>query len=387
MNTPYNRMAAAALLCVTLTLTARAKEFLVYFGTYTNGLSQGIYVSRLDSETGMLSDPVLAAETPSPCWVTISPDEKYLYAANSLKAFDGQDGGAVSAFAIDARTGQLTLLNEKSSGGVGPCYVSTDATGKVLLVAHYGGGCVKSFLIDTNGAIGADGTFSQHVGQGVNPDRQAGPHAHFITTDPNNHFALVCDLGLDKVVVYALDTKTGTLDLKSGCTPPTVPPGSGSRHLVFSRDSKFVHVINEMACTITTLKWNKKDGTLAPIETVSALPASVPWQTNFTAAEILVHPSGKYVYATVRGTGADLVSVYAADSKTGELTWLQSIGSGGEIPRGLGIDPTGHWLITGNQKSNNAMEYAIDVKTGLLTPTGRELKMGSPIAVQFVRAE
>lgn len=377
----------ATVLCLTLTAEAYAKEFLVYFGTYTNGLSQGIYVSRLDSKTGTLSDPVLAAETPSPCWVSISPDEKYLYAANSVNSFDGVKNGEVSAFSIDAKSGQLTLINAKPSGGVGPCYVSTDASGRVLMAANYQGGNVKSFLIDANGGIGADGTFSQHTGQGVNKNRQESPHAHYIAMDPNNKFALVCDLGLDKVVVYALDTKSGALNLKSGLTPTTVPPGSGSRHLVFSRDGKYVHVINEMACTITTLKWNKKDGSLDPVETVSVLPSNLPRKDNFTGAEILVHPSGKYVYATVRGAGSDLVSVFAADSKTGKLTWLQSIGSGGEVPRGLGIDPTGHWLITGHQKSHNAVEYAIDVKTGMLTPTGRELKLGAPVCVQFVKAE
>jgi 6-phosphogluconolactonase len=257
----------------------------------------------------------------------------------------------------------------------------------MLMIANYNGGNVKSYLLDTNGGIGADGSFIQHTGQGVNTNRQTGPHAHFIATDPKNHFALACDLGIDKVVVYALNTQDGTLELKSGFSPTTVPPGSGTRHLAFSKDGKFVHVINEMGCTVTTLKWGAKDGSLEPVETVSALPESVPWKDNFTAAEIQVHPSGKFVYATVRGTGSDLVSVFKADTKTGKLSWIQSIGAGGQIPRGLGIDPTGHWLITGNQKGNNAMEYAIDVKTGKLTPTGRELKMGSPVDVTFVTAE
>jgi 6-phosphogluconolactonase len=174
------------------------------------------------------------------------------------------------------------------------------------------------------------------------------------------------------------------MELKSDFSTPTVPPGSGARHLVFSRDGRFVHVINEMACTVTTLAWNAKDGTLAPVETVSTLPASIPLQNSFTAAEILVHPSGKYVYATVRD--ANIVSVFKADPKTGKLTWLQSIDSGGRVPRGLGIDPTGHWLITGNQKSDNAVEFAINIKTGLLDSTGRELKLGAPVDVKFIRA-
>jgi 6-phosphogluconolactonase len=381
----FKWMATASVLI--LAATAGAKDYLVYFGTYTGAQSQGIYVSRLDAKTGTLTDPVLAVATPNPTWVTISPDEKFLYAANGVRSFDGKDGGAVSAFAIDAKTGLLTLVNEKSSGGTGPCYVSVDGSDKMLMIANYNGGNVKSYRLDANGGIGADGTFIQHTGQGVNTNRQTGPHAHFIATDPKNHFALACDLGIDKVVVYALNTQDGTLELKSGFTTTTVPAGSGARHLAFSKDGKFVHVINEMGCTVTTLKWGAKDGSLEPVETVSALPESVPWKDNFTAAEIQVHPSGKFVYATVRGTGSDLVSVFKADTKTGKLSWIQSIGAGGQIPRGLGIDPTGHWLITGNQKGNNAMEYAIDVKTGKLTPTGRELKMGSPVDVTFVTAE
>jgi len=193
---------------------------------------------------------------------------------------------------------------------------------------------------------------------------------------------LACDLGLDKVVVYALNTKNGALEPKSDFSTPTVPPGSGSRHLAFSRDGRFVHVVNEMGCTVTTLAWDSDNGTLTPIETVSALPSGLPLQSRYTAAEILVHPSGKFVYVTLRGP--DSVSVFKASKRTGKLTLIQNITSGGQVPRGLGIDPTGRWLITGNQKSNNAVEYAIDAKTGELSPTGRELKIGSPVDVKFL---
>lgn len=384
--TPRKRQRHAKLLLGTLSLalaaTAGAKNFLVYFGTYTNALSQGIYVSRLDAATGNLSDPELAAETPNPCWVTISPDKKFLYATASINSFKGENTGAVSAFAIDSQTGRLTLVDEKSSGGVDPCHASVDASGKVLFVANYGDGTVKSFLLAPNGTIGADGTFSQHIGHGPNADRQAGPHAHFIATDPSNRFALACDLGLDKVVVYALNPNSGALELKSDFSRPTVPPGSGSRHLAFSRDGRFVHVVNEMGCTVTTLAWDSETGTLTPIETVSALPSDLPLQKRYTAAEIVVHPSGKYVYVSLRGP--DSVSVFKASAHTGKLTLVQNIPSGGKVPRGLGIDPTGHWLITGNQKSDNAVEYAIDTKTGKLSPTGRELKIGSPVDVKFL---
>ena len=368
-----------ALALFTLVATASAENFLVYFGTYTNALSRGIYVSRLDAETGKLSAPELAAITPNPCFLTISPDQKYIYAANSVKTYNDENTGAVSAFEINKISGRLEWLNIVSSGGVGPCYVSVDATGKILLVANYGSGSVKSIPLNP-GSMADGGNFFQFHGSGVNAGRQSSPHAHFITVDPSNHFALACDLGTDKVMIYKL-----TDGILTPNNPPfaSVPPGSGARHLAFSRDGKFVHVINEMGCTITTFAWDSEKGKLDLVETISALPPDVAVQNSFTAAEILVSPSGKFVYATIRGH--DSVSVFAADAQSGKLTFVQNISAGGKVPRGLGIDPTGRWLITANQKSDNAVEFAIDAKTGKLSPTGQELEIGSPVDVKFVR--
>jgi 6-phosphogluconolactonase len=366
----------AVIAAVFFAAAAPAKEFFVFFGTYTDTSSKGIYVSRLDADTGKLSAPELAAETPSPCFLAVSPDEKFLYAAN-----EGSD--VVSAFALDNKSGRLKFLNQKSSGGAGPCHLSADATGKILLAANYNGGSVKSFRLNRDGSLGADGAFIQHFGSSVNTDRQSAPHAHFICADPSNRFALACDLGTDKVVVYALDADTG--ELKPNEPPAAaVPPGSGARHLAFSRDGRFVHVVNEMACTVTTFAWDSEKGKLDLRETISALPPGVVVRRDFTAAEILVHPSGNFVYATVRGH--DSVSVFAADQKTGRLTFLQNVSAGGQVPRGLGIDPTGRWLIVANQKSDAAVEFAIDAPTGKISATGQTLKIGSPVDVKFVKS-
>lgn len=366
--------------------TAPAENFLVYFGTYTNALSRGIYVSRLDAETGKLSAPELAAATPSPSFVNLSPDGKSLYAANEVNGFSDysiENGGAVSAFAIDKTSGQLTFLNQKCSGGTDPCHVSVDATGKVLFVANYSSGSMKAFLLDTNGGLGEGGTFVQDTGHGVNPVRQAGPHAHFICADPSNRFALACNLGTDTVTVYPFTTNDATL-VASKFERFHVPDGSGPRHLAFSRDGKFVHVINEMGCTVTTFAWDSEKGKLDLIETVSALPPGVAVQNSFTAAEILVHPAGKYVYATVRGH--DSVSVFSADERSGRLTLVQNVSAGGKVPRGLGIDPTGRWLIVANQMSDSAVEFMIESATGKLSPAKQALKIGSPVDVKFVKA-
>jgi 6-phosphogluconolactonase len=366
-----------------LTPTLPAKEFFVYFGTYTEGSSKGIYVSRLDATTGKLSAPELAVATPDPAFLALQPGKKnpeYLYAANELR---GQKNGLASAFAIDKTSGQLTLLNQKDSAGLSPCHVSVDATGKTLLVANYSSGSVKSFPLKADGSLDDGGTFVQHQGHSINPDRQTGPHAHFFTIDPANRFALACDLGLDKILIYRLNPdSTFTPN-----DPPfvTVPPGSGARHLVFSHDNKFVYVVNEMGCTISLFGWDAKHGALNLRETVSALPPGVAVQPAFTAAEIVVHPSGKFIYATVRGH--DSISVFAADKKTGRLTFLQNISADGKIPRGLGIDPTGRWLIVANQRSDNAVEFAIDAATGKLTPAQTELSIGSPVDLKFVASK
>jgi 6-phosphogluconolactonase len=369
------------LVAMALAVVAPAKEFLVYFGTYANALSRGIYVSRLDADTGKLSAPELAAATPSPDFLAVSPDEKFLYAANSVRAFNGENGGAVSAFAIDKTSGQLTFLDEKSSGGVDPCHVSVDASGKILFAANYGSGSVKSFRLNDDGSIGADGSLIQHHGSSVNASRQASAHAHFITADPGNHFALACDLGQDKVMIYKINPADATLatnEIPFG----SVPPGSGSRHLAFSPNGKFAYVVNEMGCTVTAFSWDAKRGELKTLEIVSALPPGEMVKGSYTAAEILVHPSGKFVYATLRGH--DSVSVFAVSKRSGRLKFVQNLSSGGQVPRGLGIDPTGRWLITGNQKTDNAAAFAIDTKTGKLTPTGQSLTIGAPVDVKFV---
>jgi 6-phosphogluconolactonase len=365
------------LLPLTFALAAPARQFFVYFGTYTNALSQGIYVSRLESGTGRLSAPELAAETPNPSFLAIAPTGKFLYAANEVSSFGDEKAGMVSALAIDQKTGRQALINQESSGGAGPCHLSTDATGAALLVANYDAGSVKSFRLRDDGGVGAEGSLIHHHGASVNASRQTGPHAHCIIPDPANRFALACDLGTDQVGVYRLDPAAGTL---ADVSVATLPPGSGPRHLAFSDDGKFVHVLNEMGCTLSTFGWDSRAGKMAPVETVSALPPDVAVQPGFTAAEIIV--SGKFVYVTIRGH--DSVGVFSTDARTGRLQYLQNLPTGGKVPRGLGVDPTGHWLLVGNQNSHTVTEFAINQRTGLLAPTGQALNIGSPVDVKFV---
>jgi 6-phosphogluconolactonase len=335
----------------------------------------------LDQRTGKLSAPELAAAIPSPNFLAPSPDGRFLYAATRVDEFSGVKGGAISAFAVDATTGKLTLLNQKSSGGDGPCHVSVDALGKFLFVANYNGGNIKSFLLKPDGGIGEGGTFIQHTGHSVNPDRQSAAHAHWIAADRSDRFVLACDLGMDKVMIYKLNPTNATL-LANDPPSASVTPGAGARHLAFSRDGRFAYVINEFACTVTTFAWDATNGTLTAHETNPILPPAVTVQTNFTAAGILVSPDGRFVYATVRWH--DSISVFAADARSGRLKFVENVPSHGKIPRALGIDPTGRWLIVVNQKANNAVVFSINAETGKLTPTGQELRIGEPVDVKFV---
>lgn len=363
----------------------------VFFGTSTSGASKGIYVSRMD-DSGKLSAPVLAAETANPTFLAIKPGSNpLLFAANEINDFGGKKSGAVSAFAIDAAAGKLTLLNQQPSGGEGPCHVSVDATGREVLVANYGGGSVESLPVKADGSLGEPVDFVQHRGSGVNPQRQAGPHAHCIIVSPDNRYAYACDLGVDRIFRYRLGPEKATLTpvLTVNSQPFTkVEPGAGPRHLIFTSFSpynpkaRFAYLLNEMGCTIDAFTYSPSIGILEKIQTVPALPADKPVQATYTAAEIVVHPSGKFLYASVRGP--DLISAFQIDETTGKLTFIESIPSGGKTPRNFNIDPSGHFLLAANQNSDSVVVFSIDPNTGRLTPTGESHAIGKPMCVVFV---
>lgn len=380
MKLPVYLKISCCFFLMTLAASLPARDFWVYLGTYTEGTSKGIYVSRLDADNGRLSPPKLAVLTPDPTYLALAPDQKCLYSVNEMS---GEQPGMVSAFSINRMSGQLELLGQTASGGQGPCHVSMDASGRTLLVANYGSGRIKSLPILSDGRLGDGGTSIEYQGHGINPDRQTSPHAHFIGVDPSNRFVLGCDLGTDKVMVYRLNAADATM--VANVRPfGSVPPGSGPRHLVFSRDQKSVYVVNEMACSVTYFSWDSQTGGLSARQTISALPDGVAVQPDYTAAEILLHPTGQFVYASVRGH--DSISVFRVDARSGNLTLMQNIPSGGKAPRGLGIDPTGHWLLAGNQKTDKVVEFAIDPPSGKLQPTKTQLELGSPVDFKFVEA-
>jgi 6-phosphogluconolactonase len=355
---------------------APATKDFVFIGTYTENGSRGIYVCEFDPVTARLTSPVLAAETLQPSFLAVTPDRKFLYAVNELDHFNGQPTGAVSAFSIDSATGKLTLLNQVSSRDPGPAHIVLDRAGHFVLVANYDGGSVAVFRLLPGGTIGDSTALVRHKGSSVNHERQEGPHAHAIAMSPDNRFAIVADLGIDQLLVYPFDASAGSLG-----QPRIVKTdsGVGPRHLTFSTGGKFVYAINELSSTVTVYSYHPRDGAMAPLQTVSSLPTTFTG-TN-TAAEVALHPSGKFLYASNRGN--DSIAVFAVDPRVGTLTLIEHVKTGGKTPRSFAIDPSGEWLLAANQDSNTVVVFRINRESGRLTPTGQSVAVNSPSIVDF----
>lgn len=356
-----------------------ADRLTVYVGTYTAGTkSLGIYRMDLDLGTGALGTPRLAGKTVNPSFLALHPGGKFLYAVGEISGFGKRPAGAVSAFAIDDK-GDLTLLNQQSSEGAGPCHVTVDKAGKYAFCANYGGGSAAALPIGDDGRLGKATGVVQHKGSSVNKSRQKEPHAHSINLDAANRFAFVADLGLDKVLVYRFDAAKGTLTPND---PPhaAVKPGAGPRHFAFHPSGKYAYVINELNSTITVFTYDAGKGTLRPIQTVSTLPSGYKGSTS--TAEVVVHPSGKFLYGSNRGQ--DSIAVYVIDGKTGQLTLTGHQGKGIKVPRNFAVDPSGKFCLVANQAGNSVVVFRIDSRTGALEPTGHMARIDAPVCVRFL---
>jgi 6-phosphogluconolactonase len=365
---------------------AQSKSYIMYVGTYTEdgSKSKGIYAFRYDANSEQIAPVGLSVETTNPSWLTLSPNGRFLYAVNELQKYQGPNSGGVSAFAVDrgqdgSPTGKLTFLNEVASRGADPCYVTVDHSGKYALVANYTGGSLAVFPIKADGKLGAASDFIQHHGHGPNPERQEAPHVHSVVLAPNNRFAYVNDLGLDEVLVYKFDSATGTLTPND---PPfaKVDPGAGPRHFALSPSGKFAYVVDEMGRTVTVFSNDAAAGKLGKLQTISTVPQDFTDRND--DAEVAVHPSGRFLYASNRGH--DSVAVFTIDPAKGTLTLAQFVSTEGKEPRGMAIDPTGKLLFAANQKSDNITVFRIDQKTGKLTPTGQMLEVPTPVSVTFL---
>lgn len=349
-------------------------QYLLYVGVY----GKGIYAYRYHPADASLEPLGIAGEFPNPSYLTADRDGRYLYAVSEV---EGNHPGSVGAFKIDRSSGKLTLLNQESSEGAAPCHLAVDGTTKVLAAANYGTGTVPVFPIENDGSLGKRIELLSAQGSGADPNRQKGPHAHQTVISPDNHFLYVPDLGLDQVRIYKLDAASRKV---TPADPPFAKeqPGMGPRHIAFSHDGKHAYVIGELKSAVTAYNVDTKTGALTAFQ---SLPATADGHEADGAAEILLHPNGKFLYASVRFSG--VLAVYAVDAGSGQLRPVQNTGAGGTFPRGVEFDPTGKYLFVGDQKSDSFTIFSVDGANGQLTPTGKKFEVPAPVAFLFVPAK
>jgi len=355
--------------------TLSAGDDLVFFGTYSRkGDSKGIYVSKFNPSDGTLSAAEVAAEAADPSFLEIAPSGKELYSVERSEDFDG--AGAVAAYKI-ADSGILTLLNREASGGEGPCHVSLSPDGESVAVANYGSGSVASYRVGVDKVVSEAVSTIQHEGSSVDERRQGGPHAHSINFSHDGKFAYAADLGADKIFVYSVNPETSEL---TSAGEVQIKAGSGPRHFCFRPDGKFAYVINEMALTVTAFRVDSATGGLDALQTISTLPAGTGEMGS--TAEVVCHPSGKFLYGSNRGH--DTIVVYSIDEESGRLTWIENEPIQGETPRNFAVHPSGKWLLAAGQKSNTVSVFAIDQASGELAYTGNQIEVFSPVCIRFL---
>ena len=351
-------------------------ETWVYIGTYTRGTSKGVYLSKLDGESGALSAPKLVAKLENPSFVAFHPNGKSLYAVAEVGSANAM---GVTAYAIN-EDGSLRKLNARSTRGGAACHLQVDPTGRCLGVANYTGGSCACYPIRSDGSLGEMGSFHQHVGASkVNKRRQEAPHAHSINFNADGTQAFVADLGMDQILMYDVDAAKGTMTSSSNAAV-AMPPGGGPRHFSLASDQSFAVSNLELTSQVAWLDYDASKKTLKLGNAISTLPTDWSGSGNSTA-ECLVHPSGKFVYVSNRGHHS--IAVFEVDAKTKSLKALENESTQGKTPRGFGITPDGKFLVAGNQQSGNIVSFRIEA-SGHLTPTGHQIKVDMPVNIRFL---
>jgi 6-phosphogluconolactonase len=359
-------------------LAQSKRELFVYVGTYTSGRSEGIYVCRLDLSSGELRRVDIARGAVNPSFLAADPKTRFLYAVNEVKEFAGKASGAVSAFSIDERTGALRFVNQQPSAGSGPCHLTLDRTRTYVFVANYDGGSVAVLPI-RDGALEAPIDMVQHRGSSINPDRQDRAHAHCVVVDKSNRHVLVSDLGLDKIMIYDFDSRSGKLTANKEPWAQT-KPGAGPRHFAFHNNGRWAYGINELDSTMSVFIYDGVRGTLREVQSVSTLPSNFSGKNS--CAELQVSPSGRFLYGSNRGH--DSIVVFSIDQATGKLTFVGHTPTQGKTPRNFAIDPSGRFLLAANQNSDNVVSFSIDPASGKLAATGSVLEIPTPVCVAIL---
>ncbi|MDA1297841.1 MAG: lactonase family protein [Chloroflexi bacterium] len=356
-------------------------DWLMFVGTYTRGGgSKGIYVFRMDGESGAMTQVHVEEGISNPSFLAVHPSQKYLYAVNEVAESSGVPGGALTAYAIDASSGKLERINQQSTGGAGPCHVAIDATGKYAVVANYSGGSVCMLPISEDGSLKPSSHFVQHYGgTKVNPRRQEKAHAHSANLSPDNRFAIINDLGLDQLRVYEMDLGAGKLIFKESSSVKTVP-GAGPRHFDFHPNGRFAYVINELGCTVAAYRYNAATAAMTMTNALSTLPKG--YKGENTTADIHVSPNGRFVYGSNRGHNT--LAIFRINQSDGSIEFVGDQSTGGKTPRNFAIHPDGKYLYAANQDSDSIIQFEVNQSTGELMPVGREIRCPMPVCLKLM---
>jgi 6-phosphogluconolactonase len=371
-----------ALIGLAATARAEAPFSWVYFGTSSMGDTRGIYRAKLNQDTGTLSPVVRVGDRPNSEFLAFSPDHKHLYCLAAHPRSGGGPLEAIVTYEVDSTTGSLRAMGERVVDGSEGCHISVDPTGRFVLTANYGDRYVEVFPVQKDFTVGQRSCIRHHSGSGPDKTRQETAHPHSINVDPSGRFAIVADLGQDKVFIYKLDSEKGTLSPNDPASI-SVEPGAGPRHFTFHPDGKHAFLINEMGATITAFEWNGEKGTLSPITTVPILSRSYSGPTN-TSSEVVVGKSGNFVYGANRGD--DSLVVLSFDASTGRMEFVQRITEGIKTPRNYAIDPSGKWLVCANLTGKTATVYGIDSLSGRLTLNG-SIAVPEALCVRFLQVQ
>jgi len=335
----------------------------------------GIYVLRLDPKTGQLSTPALSLQLQRATAFAVHQTLPILY---SVANGNGpQSDSELYSLRSDPATGQLTVINHVDSGGHDATALALDAASQTLFAAHYGSGNLSAVSVNANGTLGAVASSQTDTGSGPSP-RQKSAHAHDVVLAGGGKFAVVTDLGADRIFVYPFDASSRTL---AAGESTSVPAGSGPRHLVFSRDGKYLLVNTELTTELRSYHWDPKVGRLSAVQDIQAYPAGK--NGDKSSSELALSQDGRFAYLALRGDQDSLI-VYALNARKGTLREIQRISSGGKAPWSFGIDPTGRWLLVTNEGSNAVVEMKIARTTGKLSTTGQSVTIPQPIGVAFL---
>ena len=350
----------------------------LYIGTFSQRGSKGIYVYQFDRSTKKLQLQQTVSGMISPSFLTISSDNDYLYSVDRGSINQKKDWGSVSAYDIDSKTGDLKLIDHQPSYGSEPCNISLDYEDHYAFVSNYEGGNMAILPVEKDGGLGPAVDTIQYTGSSINGNRQTRPHIHSAVLSADNKFLYVTDLGTDKIMIYKI--KENGLPEPADMPWIKVSPGAGPRHLAFSPSGKFVYLTEELSSKISAFKRNKKTGALELIQHVSSLPAD--FNGINALADLHVHPSGKFLYASNRGHNS--IVIFAIDKK-GMLQYVGHQSTEGKKPRNFIIDHSGEFLFVANRESDNVVLFEIDRKTGKLTYTGTQINVPAPVCLKMVK--